>query len=69
MTAVGEISRDDIEAKFRELRGDVDTVAQSARTYVGAAAVAAAVVVVGVSFLIGRRRGRRRTAVVEIRRL
>jgi hypothetical protein len=69
MTAVREISRDDIEAKFRELRGEVDTVAQSARTYVIAAAAAGAVLVVGVAFLIGRRRGRRRTTVVEIRRM
>ena len=69
MTAAHEIRRDDIEAKFRELRGEVDTVAQSARTYVVAAAVSATILVVGVAFLLGRRRGRRRTTVVEIRRL
>lgn len=63
------ITRDDIEAKFRELQGEVDdTVEQT----MGVAIVAGAVVVVGllaVAFVIGRRRGRKRTTVVEIRRV
>jgi hypothetical protein len=64
-----EITRDDIEAKFRELQGEVDdTIEQT----MGVAIIAGAVVVVGllaVAFVIGRRRGRKRTTVVEIRRV
>jgi hypothetical protein len=63
------ITRDDIEAKFRELQGEVDdTVEQT----MGVAIIAGAAVVVGllaVAFVIGRRRGRKRTTVVEIRRV
>lgn len=65
----GPISRDDIEAKFRELQGEVDdTVEQT----MGVAVIAGVAVVVGVvlvAFALGRRRGRKRTTVVEIRRI
>ena len=64
-----DITRDDLERKLRELRGGVDQVTDSARSYVLAAGAVAVVVVVGVAFLLGRRRGRRRTTVVEIRRM
>jgi ABC-type spermidine/putrescine transport system permease subunit II len=63
------ITRDDLEAKFRELQTEVDdTVEQS----MGVAVVAGVAVVVGivlVAFALGRRRGRKRTTVVEIRRI
>ncbi|CAN5661404.1 hypothetical protein BH20ACT2_BH20ACT2_21090 [soil metagenome] len=64
-----KISRDDIEAKFRELRGEVDQAAQSAKTPLIAAAAVAAVVLVGLAFVLGRRRGRRTTTLVEVRRV
>jgi ankyrin repeat protein len=63
-----KITRDDIEAKFRELTSDVDDRADAARnTAMTVAAVAGAVLIVGV-FLYGRRRGRKRTTVIEVRR-
>lgn len=63
-----KISRDDIEAKFRELTGDVDEKAEAARsTAIAVGAVVAVAVVVGV-FLFGRSRGRKKTTVVEVRR-
>jgi hypothetical protein len=68
-TATRPITRDDLESKFRELSGDVDSAAESARNVgliVGAIAVVA---VVGLSFWLGRRRGRRPSTVVEIRRI
>jgi hypothetical protein len=63
------ISRDDIESKFRELQGDVDVVADRA---VSTVLVAGAVIVAGVvvaAWLLGRRRGRKRSTIVEVRRL
>jgi hypothetical protein len=63
------IRREDIEAKLRELRGEVEQTGQQAKQvglYVG---VAAAVVVVGVVFWLGRRKGKKETTVVEIRRV
>ena len=63
-----KITRDDIEAKFRELTGDVEERAESARsTAVTIGAVLAVTVVLGV-FLYGRRRGRKSTTIVEVRR-
>ncbi|MCX7621205.1 MAG: hypothetical protein N2037_10230 [Acidimicrobiales bacterium] len=68
-TASGRITRDDIEAKFRELQGEIEEVqeeAVNAAIVVGAAVV---VVVVVVAFWLGRRRGRKTRTVVEIRRV
>jgi hypothetical protein len=69
MTATSRITRDDIEAKLRELAGGVDEQVEAARPKLLAGAVTAVVVVAVASYLLGRRRGRRRSAVVEIRRL
>lgn len=70
MTAPAErVTPDDLEAKFRELEGEASSTAQQAKSY---ALVAAAVVVVGVAavaFVLGRRKGRKKTTVVEIRRV
>jgi hypothetical protein len=63
-----KITRDDLEAKFRQLTADVDDRADAAKgTAVAVGAVVAAVVVLGV-FLLGRSRGRRKTTVIEVRR-
>jgi len=63
------VTRADIESKLRQIRGEVDSTAKAAVPIglaVGAAAVA---VVVGVAYLMGRRKGRKRATVVEIRRV
>jgi hypothetical protein len=69
---VGEgahVSRDDIESKLREIRGEVDDVGDTSRDYAVIAGVVAAVVIVGIAYLMGRRKGKRRSTVVEIRRV
>jgi hypothetical protein len=65
----GTVSRDDIEAKFREIKGEVSAAGDRAK--VPAMAIGAVVVVglVGLAFVIGRRRGRKATTVVEVRRV
>ena len=63
-----KITRDDIEAKFRTLTGDVEEIADDAKTTaISVGAVVAAAVIVGV-FLFGRSRGRRKTTMIEVRR-
>ncbi len=69
MTSTARITRDDIEAKLRELSGDVGGQVEAARPTLVAGLAAAVVVVAAVAYLLGRRRGRARSAVVEIRRL
>jgi hypothetical protein len=64
-----KITRDDIEAKFREIKGDIDDTAESAKGMaVTVGAVVAVVVVIGV-FVLGKRRGRKKTTFIEVRRL
>lgn len=70
MTATtGPIQRDDIEAKFRELQGGVEHTTEAARGTLVTVGAVAAVVIVLAAFLLGRKRGKKRTTVVEIRRV
>jgi hypothetical protein len=63
------ITRDDIEAKLREVQlGVEETVAAKRNTVVTAAGVGALVLLILV-YLLGRRAGKKRTTLVEIRRL
>ncbi len=63
------ISRDDIEAKFREVTGDInDTAQRLTRGAVTGAAVALIVVLILV-FLLGRSKGKKKTTLVEIVRI
>ena len=65
----GRITRDDIESKLREIKGEVDETTEQAKPIGLALAAVAAVVVVGVVYLLGRRKGTKLSTVVEIRRV
>lgn len=65
----GPVTRRTIEDKLRELRGEVDSTIQTARPYVVIAGVVAAVAVVGLAYLMGRRKGKKKTTLVEVRRV
>src|SRR5437870_1816576 len=69
MTATQRITRDDIEAKFRQIKGDVDTTAEKAKPIGLAVAVAAFVGMIGLAYVFGRRKERKRRTFVEIRRV
>ncbi len=69
MTATQRISREDIEAKLRELKGEVDETTEKAKPIGLAAAAVAGVLMVGVVYLLGKRRGTKLSTVVEIRRV
>ncbi len=64
-----KITRDDIVGKLREIQGDVAVVEQDARSLLTTAIVVGVGVVVVAAFLLGRRRGKRRSTFVEIRRV
>ena len=68
-TGNGRISRGDIEAKLRQMRGEVDKTAEAAKVPIMAIAGGVAAAVVVLAFLLGKRRGRRKSTVVEIRRV
>jgi hypothetical protein len=63
------VTRDDIEAKLRELRGEVDERAEAAKIPAVAVAVAVVLVSVAAAYWLGRRRGKKRQMVLEIRRI
>jgi hypothetical protein len=65
----GKIELADIRQKLEEIRGEVDTTKDSVRPYLTYAAVAGVVVVVALAFIVGRKRGRRKSTWVEVRRL
>ena len=69
MTRSERITRDDIEKKLRGLQGEVAEKVEDRKGTLTTVAVAAGVAVVIVVFLVGRRSGRRRSTMVEIRRL
>jgi hypothetical protein len=72
MTAHGgsdRVTRADIEAKLGELQGDVESTGEAAKGMAMVVAGVVAVVVIGVVFMLGRRRGKRQTTTVEIRRV
>ena len=63
------VSRQDIENKLRALQGDVQNKVEDRRSSLLAIAGGVGVALVVVFFLLGRRSGKRRSTVVEIRRL
>ena len=64
----GRIDKADIQAKLAELRGDAEAKVEAARPVLTYVAVGGAVVLVVVAFALGRRRGRRTSTWVEVRR-
>jgi len=69
VTAARPITRDDIEAKFREVQGEVDEAGETARNVALVAGVVVVAVVAVAAFYFGRRRGKLQKTVVEIRRV
>lgn len=65
----GKITRDDIEAKFRDIQGEVEIVGEEAMNKAIVVGAVVVVIVVVVAFALGRRRGTKRRTVVEIRRI
>jgi hypothetical protein len=63
------VTREDIQAKFRELQGEVDDRVEKVK--VPAAAIAAGVAVAAVFFAYwaGRRRGKKRQLILEVKRI
>lgn len=62
------IQRNDIEDRLRSLRSDVETVKDSAAGVGIAAGLGVALLLVLLAFVLGRARGKKKYAFVEIRR-
>ena len=69
VSEIQPVTRRDIESKLREIRGEVDTAASAVKPVGLAVVAAAAVAVLAAAYLLGKRRGRRKSTWVEIRRV
>lgn len=65
----GRITRSDIESKLRQLQGDVETGVESGREIGKIAAIGGAVLGVFIIYFLGRRHGRKKRTIVEIKRI
>ena len=63
------ITRADLEAKLRSVSGDVTETVDAVKPQIFGGAAAGLLLAVIVAYLLGRRRGRKRSAIVEIRRV
>ena len=69
MTESTKISPADIENKFREMQGQVETVANDQKKKAAVAGTISAAILLLIIYLMGQRSGKRKSTVVEIRRL
>lgn len=65
----GRVEITDIRSKLAEIQGEVDQATEKAKPMATYAAVAGVVVLIGLAFVLGRRRGKSKATWVEIRRL
>ncbi|HVX22019.1 MAG TPA: hypothetical protein VHB02_11770 [Acidimicrobiales bacterium] len=63
------ITRDDLQAAYARLAGEGEATAKAAMPPVVVVAGAVALAVVTVAYLAGKRRGRSKSAVIELRRV
>jgi hypothetical protein len=64
-----KITRDDLEARFRQIQGEAQAkVIDKQQTLVTVAAVGGALVLL-LFFVLGKRSGKKKTTIVEIRRV
>jgi hypothetical protein len=64
-----KITRSDIESKLRELQGEVDEGIESTKGIAVAVGVGGGVLLVLLAYWFGRRRGKKRQMVLEIKRI
>ncbi len=64
-----KVTRDDLERNFRSLQGEVKEKVDEQRSKLMMAAVGAGALAALVLFLLGRRSGRKKNTLVEIRRV
>lgn len=69
MSDTTKITPADIEAKLRNVQGQVDSVKEDSKKKMGLVGGGLAVVLLLVIYLIGRNAGKKKSTVLEIRRL
>ena len=65
----GKITRDDLEQKLRSFQGDVKGKVDDQKSNLMAAGAGLGTLLLLIFFLLGKRSGKKKTTVVEIRRV
>ncbi len=65
----GKITPQDIENRLRALQGDVQGKVDDKKSTIATTVAAGGIVLLVIFFLLGKRSGKKRSAVVEIRRI
>lgn len=68
-TGTDTVTRADIEATLQAIRGEVDSALDEAKVPAAAVGALAVAGLVGGAFVLGKRRGRKTTTFVEVRRV
>jgi len=63
------VTRADIEAKLAQIKGVTDDTTEVAEGAAKTGLVVAAIAVVVIAFLLGRRRGHKKSTIIEVRRV
>ena len=63
------ITRDDLESRFRQLQDNVQGRVEDKKQTLLSGGIVAGVLLLVIFFLLGKRRGKRKTTLVEIRRI
>jgi hypothetical protein len=63
------VTRADIEAKLRQIQGEVESTTETARSYALVAGIAGTILLLIIVYFLGRRTGKKKTTVVEVRRI
>ena len=69
MTETAGITPADIEAKFRDIQGQVDVVAEDSKKKLVVAGGVLSILILLIIYVLGRKAGKKQSSVLEIRRL
>lgn len=68
MSQSQQITRDDIKAKLAEIQGEATDTVEEAKSQILAVAATVGIVVIVAVYLLGRRGGRKRSTIIELKR-
>jgi hypothetical protein len=68
-TGPTQISRDDLENKLRAFQGDIKSKVDDQKSNVMAVGAGIGTLLLNIFFLLGKRSGKKKTTLVEIRRI
>ena len=63
------VTRDDLEARFRQVKDQLDERADKGKKAAIPVGIGAAILFLLIAYLIGKRVGKKRSSIVEIRRI